>query len=433
MSMKLAELVGKIENKYGDGTIRLGSQGRTFQTVRFSTGIFDVDCAIGGGVPWGRFLRVFGPYSGGKSSLWLKTVASGQGYCRYCRDHMFPDYETGEVVCSCPRSCTDCETDYIKKAYKGPKQEDENGFAWDRIYDEWECKCLVNPPGTKAKKDRRPKVTRRCGVVRVVWVDAENCYDREWSRKLGVDNDLVFVVVPEYMQQAGDIVQSLLRSGEVDIFVVDSIAELVPAEEIQGSTEDYHVGLAARKFNQTMRKWGASIAKLGGDASMKPCVLLINQTRDSMGRGEVTPGGWQQYFKSSIDIRMGAAKYEIKETKQGSKKIEELLYMDTSGLVRKNKTHPPMKRFSYRFYVSNVGEFETGSTNDFGVIMMRAVDWEIILRPKKDRYVYTDNAGNEHVWRTQKAVMACMRDNVRLFWEIRDKLLDAVIRDAKGL
>lgn len=333
----LQEHIATITKKYGDGTIRLASKGRGFQTKRFQIGIFDVDAAIGGGIPWGRFLRAYGPYSGGKTALWLKAVAGCQRYCRYCRDQFRPHPDTGELLCTCAQSCDECKVDFKKQEYVGETSEDENQFDWKRIHDVWECECLVNPPGTTAKRDRVKKVTGRAGAIRTVWVDAENCYDRDWAESLGVDNDLVFVVVPEYLQQAGDIVQSLIRSQEVDLFVIDSIAELVPSEEIEKSNEDYHIGLHARKFNQAMRKWGASIAALGADATMKPAVLLVNQTRESLDRGEVTPGGWQQYFKSSIDIRVGAARYAFKEYKKGKTRIEEMLYLDATGTIKKNK------------------------------------------------------------------------------------------------
>lgn len=428
----LASLIGEIEKKFGDGMVRAGSKGRSFKTKRFMTGIFDADAAIGGGPVWGRFHRVFGPYSGGKTSYCLKAVAGGQRFCRYCRDIFLPDLETGEMVCSCPAKCPECSQVFKKVPYKAAKDDDDlDKFCWERIFDDWTCKCLSQPTGTRNKKDRVPKVTQRAGPVRTVWVDAENCYDRDWAEKLGVDNDLVYVVTPEFLEQAGDIVELLIRSGEVDLFVVDSIAELTPSDEIERSTEEYQVGLHARKMNKALRKWGAAMNALGSNADLKPAVLLINQTRESMSHGEVTPGGWMQYFKSSVDIRMGAAKYAYREYKRDGQKLEELLYADTSGVVKKNKTHVPQKRFSYRFYLANVDGMETGSTNEVGVLIKRALEWEVVQRgdgASKGGYSFMDRS-----WKTQKALARDLHSDVRLFYELRAQTMAVVVNDAKGL
>ena len=319
--------------------------------------------------------------------------------------------------------------------FEGPSEDDKTKFDWVRVHDEWTCGCLVQPKGTRAKKDRVPKVTLRAGLIRTVWVDAENCYDSAWSKRLGIDNDLMFVVVPEYAQQAGDIVEAFLRSGEIDVVVIDSIAELTPAEEIEASTEEWQMGLHARVMNKAIRRWGAALNALGADATMKPVVLLVNQTRDSITRGEVTPGGWQQYFKSSIDVRIGAAKYQFKEYKQGKQKIEELLFADVSGLVRKNKTHVPMKRFSFRFYLSNIDGFETGSTNEIGVILKRSLEWGVIEKKMKGKQVvgYSFKWGEwDDEWKTQKAIVEDMQANELFFWAVRDRTLDVVVKAAKG-
>ena len=247
----------------------------------------------------------------------------------------------------------------------------------------------------------------------------------------------MFVVVPEYAQQAADIIEMFLRSGEIDIVVVDSIAELVPSEEIEASTEEWQIGLHARVMNKSIRKWAAAIASLGADADMRPSILLVNQTRESMERGEVTPGGWQQYFKSSIDIRMGLAKYKYKaSSKKGERDSDEVLYADVTGVIKKNKTHPPRKRFAYRFYLSNVDGFSCGSTNELGVVLQRAIEWQVIECEKKGQRILGYNFGKgkgRRTWKTQKAIVASLAEDNELFWAVRDETMGLVVESHKGL
>lgn len=429
----LPDLLNAINTKYGAGTAHLASRGRGFVTVRFSTGIFDFDAAIGGGIPWGRFVRVFGPFSGGKTILWLKAIAGAQNYCRYCRGRFFANAETGgEIRCACLTECPDCTKPFVRVPYSGPESDPTHPFDLQAIHDEWSCECLVQPPNTKAKKDRVPKVTQRCGRVRTVWLDVENCFDRDWAKRLGLDLSLVYVIVPEYAEAGVDIAETFLRSAEIDAVVVDSIADMTPSAEIERSAEEPTIGLQARLINMAMRKWGAAINSFGADAVMKPVVLLINQTRDHMERGEVTPGGWQQYFKSSIDIRVDAAKYAFKEvkTKGGDGKTtkeEELLYLDATGRVKKNKTHPPMKRFSYRFYMAGVDGFDCGSTNEAGVVLARALEYEVIARSEKDIYSYGD-----FEWKTQKSIAEQFETDPNLFYGVRDATMAKVTAAARG-
>jgi RecA/RadA recombinase len=428
--MELWDLVQQVEKQYGDGTIRPASTGRSFVTRRFQTGVFDFDANIGGGVPWGRFLRAFGPFSGGKTVLWLKAIAGCQKYCRYCRDR-FRKAEDGNLLCSCPTECPECGAEFQRVDYDGPEADEETGFNWRKVHDVHICECLVNPPGTKAKKDRVPKRTLRAGAVRAVWLDAESCFDRDWSCSLGVDNDTLYVILPEYAEQGVDVIEAFIRSGEVDLIVVDSLAEMTPMGEIESSTEDWQVALHARLVNKAMRKWGAAINRLGADAVMKPAVLLVNQTRESMHRGEVTPGGWQQYFKSSVDIRLNKASYKKKETGTGVNNVEEVEYADISGQVRKNKTFVSQRRFSFRLYVHGAGKFPTGSTNELGTVVDRALEYRTIDRPRTTQYVFKNGSG-KHEWSTQKQIIKAMREDEELFWAIRDETMRRVISRVKG-
>jgi len=164
-------------------------------------------------------------------------------------------------------------------------------------------------------------------------VDAEHAFDPTYARKLGVDINALLVSQPESGEQALSIVETLVRSGAVDIIVIDSVAALVPQAELEGEMGDSVVGLQARLMSQALRKLTGAISK-----SSSVC-LFINQLRDKIGvmygSPETTTGGKALKFYSSVrlDIR------KIAQIKDG----EELVGNRTKVKVVKNKVAPPFK------------------------------------------------------------------------------------------
>jgi recombination protein RecA len=164
-------------------------------------------------------------------------------------------------------------------------------------------------------------------------VDAEHAFDPTYARKLGVDINALLVSQPESGEQALSIVETLVRSGAVDIVVIDSVAALVPQAELEGEMGDSVVGLQARLMSQALRKLTGAISK-----SSSVC-LFINQLRDKIGvmygSPETTTGGKALKFYSSVrlDIR------KIAQIKDG----EEVVGNRTKVKVVKNKVAPPFK------------------------------------------------------------------------------------------
>jgi recombination protein RecA len=141
------------------------------------------------------------------------------------------------------------------------------------------------------------------------FVDAEHALDPAYAKKLGVDVDNLLVSQPDYGEQALEIVDALVRSGAIDVLVVDSVAALVPKAEIDGEMGDSHVGLQARLMSQALRKLTATVAK------SRTCLIFINQIREKIGvmfgNPETTTGGRALKFYSSVRIdirRIGAVK-----------------------------------------------------------------------------------------------------------------------------
>ncbi len=165
------------------------------------------------------------------------------------------------------------------------------------------------------------------------FIDAEHAVDPSYAKNLGVDIDNLLLSQPDTGEQALEIADTLVRSGAVDLIVIDSVAALVPRAEIEGEMGDSHMGLQARLMSQALRKLTATISK------SKTCVLFINQTRMKIGvifgNPETTTGGMALKFYSSVrlDIRRIASIKEAQEITGSRNRVK----------VVKNKVAPPFK------------------------------------------------------------------------------------------
>src|SRR5256712_2855788 len=218
--------VSQIEKQFGKGSImRLGGIDSTAALDAIPSGSLALDAALGvGGYPRGRVIEVFGPESGGKTTLSLHAIAEAQKL---------------------------------------------GGTA--------------------------------------VFVDAEHALDANYARKLGVDVDNLLVSQPDSGEQALEITEVLIRSGAIDIVVVDSVAALVPRAELEGEMGDSHMGLQAGLMSQALRKLTGIVSK------SRTCLIFINQIREKIGvmfgNPETTTGGRALKFYASVrvDIRRIAA------------------------------------------------------------------------------------------------------------------------------
>jgi recombination protein RecA len=177
---------------------------------------------------------------------------------------------------------------------------------------------------------------QRLGGI-AAFVDAEHALDPHYAKKLGVDIDNLLISQPDTGEQALEIVEALVRSGAIDIIIIDSVAALTPQAEIEGEMGDAHVGLQARLMSQALRKLTAVVSK------SNTITIFINQIREKVGvmfgNPEVTPGGRALKFYASVRLEVR----KVETLKQGS----DIVGTRTKVKVVKNKVAPPFKEAQF--------------------------------------------------------------------------------------
>ena len=236
------------------------------------------------------------------------------------------------------------------------------------------------------------------------FIDAEHAFDRFYAEKLGVNTSDLLISQPDNGEQALEIADNLIRSGAIDIIVIDSVAALTPKSEIEGDMGDSKVGLQARLMSQAMRKLTATISKTNC------CCIFINQLREKIGvlfgNPETTTGGNALKFYASVrlDIRKSAP------VKDG----DTILGNQVKVKVVKNKVAPPFRKAEFEITfgegISKVGE-----------IVDLAVEHEII---KKSGSWFS--YGESKLAQGRDAVKALLKDNPELCEELEAKIMQAI-------
>ena len=231
-------------------------------------------------------------------------------------------------------------------------------------------------------------------------IDAEHAFDRTYAKALGVDLETLLVSQPDNGEQALEIADSLIRSGAVDIVVIDSVAALTPKAEIEGEMGDNKVGLQARLMSQALRKLTANISKTN------TCCIFINQLREKIGimfgNPETTTGGNALKFYASVRI-------DVRRTSQ-IKEGEDALGSRTKVKVVKNKMAPPFKKAEFDI-VFGEGISHIGELVDLGV------EFDVI-RKSGSWFSY----GESKLAQGRDAVTNLLKDNPQLAEEIEAQI-----------
>ncbi|QRV02756.1 recombinase RecA [Arcanobacterium phocisimile] len=236
------------------------------------------------------------------------------------------------------------------------------------------------------------------------FVDAEHALDPEYARKLGVDTDALIVSQPDTGEQALEIADMLIRSGALDIIVIDSVAALVPKAEIEGEMGDSHVGLQARLMSQALRKLTGALSAAGTTA------IFINQLREKIGvfygNPETTTGGKALKFYASVrlDVR------RIETLKEGSNPVGNR----TRVKVVKNKMAPPFKQAEFDIL------YGKGISTEGGIIDL-AVDTGIVRR-SGSWYTYE----GDQLGQGKEKARQFLLDNPEISEEIERKVLASI-------
>ena len=237
------------------------------------------------------------------------------------------------------------------------------------------------------------------------FIDAEHAFDRSYAEKLGIDLENLIISQPDNGEQALEIADNLIRSGAIDIIVIDSVAALTPKSEIEGEMGDSKMGLHARLMSQALRKLTASISKT------HCTVIFINQLREKIGvmfgNPETTTGGNALKFYASIrlDIRRSTQIKDSNSEVQGNK---------TRVKVVKNKVAPPFKTAEFDIMYGE-GVSKIGEIIDIGV------DYEIIKK-SGSWFSYEDTK----LGQGRDAVKILLKDNPDLMEELETKIKEAM-------
>lgn len=246
------------------------------------------------------------------------------------------------------------------------------------------------------------EVQRKGGIA--AFVDAEHAFDRFYAEKLGVDTEELIISQPDNGEQALEITDNLIRSGAIDLIVIDSVAALTPKSEIEGEMGDSKMGLQARLMSQALRKLTSTISKT------RCCCIFINQLREKIGimfgNPETTTGGNALKFYSSVRL-------DIRRTSQ-IKSGDQVMGNRARVKVVKNKVAPPFRQAEFDIMYGE-GISKIGEIIDMGV------DHDIV---KKSGSWFS--YGDTKLGQGRDAVRQLLTDNPELADEIEEKIRTAI-------
>jgi len=316
------KLIEQIRKKHGAKILISARDAQLRKVDRIPTGIFFLDYALGGGFPAARTNIIWGHKSTGKTVICLKALANVQ------------------------KMCVSCYTFLI------------------------DGKC-------------------ECGKFResvCAFLDVEGCWDEDWARCHGVDPDRLVLSTPEYAEQTLDMIEALIRSGEVDFIVTDSIAFLSPENEIKESTGKSLQAEQARVLGRAIRKFGAALNHLSNRKGRRPTLLFTNQIRMKLGvmygNPETQSGGLAPGFSATTETKTYGGKYVMDEN------TGKPLYVDLSFRIEKNKSYGPRVEGTWRMILADTKIHKKGDVYEEPAMVDMALRLGLVEKAGKSDVMY---------------------------------------------
>ncbi len=293
------ETIAKMRKKWGSNIVTLASDEKVRERHLIPSGILGLDWALGGGWLAGRIHTIYGLKSSAKTTLVTLAMAQAQKLCAIC---FTPKGESGA------------------------------------------CKC----------ENFRDHVC--------AYIDVEGTWDDSWARRLGVNTETLMYSRPEYAEQSLDIMETLLRSGDVDLLALDSVAFLTPSKEIEESVDKETMGVQARLMGKGTRKLVSALTNAKNERGQFPTIFFTNQIRMKIGvmfgNPETQPGGLAHQFAATSEVRTRAGEYKIDDVTGAP------LYADMHYKVDKNKADRPKMEGDFRLMLSDTETKKKGEIYD---------------------------------------------------------------------
>lgn len=360
------DLAKKIKERFGKNIWRRASDVPELLKGRIPTGVFPLDYALNGGVEAGKVTIFYGPKSSSKTTTAFRVLANAQGMCADCWSPTIDGY-TGEV---CP------------------------------------CKCGNNRP---------PKIA---------FINTEPEFSRKWATRLGIDLTQVLYSHCDHGEQAVDICDAIIRSGEADVILLDSLAFLTPTKEIETSVTKDKMGLQARMIGEGVRKWNSGLIYCIRELGRAPTLILTNQIRMKLGvmfgNPETTPGGLAPGFVATTEVRCRSIKVE-REANTGEPQT-----MGMGFRITKQKAGIPEREGTYELVLTPHDGKKLGDVVDEPVMMNFAERHGLLTKvtPTGTKWNLLDEE-----FRAKKLVGERLRTDISFKHALRMKLFEIMLRE----
>lgn len=394
---KLMAAMAAVNKAHGAGTMALASEVAFSHLKRIPTGIFALDVALGGGLPKGRIIMAVGEEAVGKTSVFLRVAAHFQHTCKRCLEPFEWHSEVNALG-------------------------EQTGVVVTQA-----CPCGESEPHN------------------VALFDSEGHFDPAWAASLGVDVPALWITQPQHAEQGVDVVNKLMRTGELDLVGIDSVAMMTPGREIEQGAESGQRPDLALIWNKAMRTFQASLNSLGMDHPNKPAIYMVNQFREKVGvmygDPRTWPGGKGQNFASSIILSLRAGKSIDGKNVVGGKD-DEKIGVELHGRTEKNKTFAPYKKFSFKLYNTDVPALgiKKGDVDNFDQMVSYGMHLGVI--PKGGAwYDLAATFGDEFKnplagtgkFQGEDAVIAFLKADPAKARVVREKILEVVKQNDRGI